>query len=106
MRVFTAAMSISLGTAIAVQAQTPAKVTRILDHRGCSGCHAPVERVVGPSFAEIRTRYAGKAGVAMLLSGSIRKGSHGRWGEIDMPPNLSITDAELKLVLNAILKRN
>ena len=57
----------------------------------CTACHAVDKKLVGPSFADIARRHAGKAD---YLTGKIRSGGSGVWGPIPMPPqNLPEADA-------------
>ncbi len=54
----------------------------LLAKNNCTACHAMDRKLVGPSFAEIAKRHAGKAD---YLAGKIRAGSAGVWGPIPMP---------------------
>jgi cytochrome c len=49
----------------------------------CVACHAIDRRVVGPSWAEIAGKHAGKAD---YITAKIRSGGSGVWGAIPMPP--------------------
>jgi S-disulfanyl-L-cysteine oxidoreductase SoxD len=62
---------------------------------GCVACHAMDSKVVGPGFAELAQKYAGRADAADHLAGKIRAGGSGVWGAIPMPPqNVSEADAK------------
>jgi cytochrome c len=61
---------------------------------GCLGCHAPTQRVVGPSFREIAQRYAGDGTAATRLTEKIRAGGVGVWGQIPMPPHPQLNPAQ------------
>jgi cytochrome c len=52
----------------------------------CTTCHGEVNRIVGPGFREIASKYAGRADVETYLAGKIRSGGQGLWGAIPMPP--------------------
>lgn len=73
---------------------------------GCTACHAPDKKTVGPSVKEIAARYKGDAGALATLSSRVRKGSSGVWGAVPMVPvdAKTISDADLKAVLTAWLK--
>jgi cytochrome c len=60
----------------------------------CTACHAMDKKLVGPSFAEIARRHAGKVD---YLAGKIRAGGAGVWGPIPMPAQ-TLPDADLRLV--------
>ena len=60
----------------------------------CTACHAVDKKLVGPSFAEIARRHAGKAD---YLAGKIRSGGAGVWGPIPMPPQ-TLPDTDLRQI--------
>ncbi|WP_374501502.1 c-type cytochrome [Zoogloea sp.] len=73
---------------------------------GCMACHSVDKKLVGPAFKDIAAKYKGQADAMAKLSDKVRKGGSGVWGPIPMPPNpeAKITDAELKTVVEWILK--
>ena len=78
-------------------------VQKLLNANACVGCHAPEKRVVGPSFKEIAARYSGDAGAAPRLVAKVRAGGAGIWGQIPMPPNPGIPDADLQTIVDWVL---
>ncbi len=60
----------------------------------CAACHALDKKLVGPSFAEIARRHAGKTD---YLVGKIRSGGAGGWGPIPMPPQ-TLPEADLRQI--------
>jgi cytochrome c len=63
----------------------------------CVACHAPDQRLVGPSFREVAGRHAGRADAVSYLAGKIRAGGAGVWGAIPMPPQ-PLADAEARTI--------
>lgn len=55
----------------------------LLQKNTCTACHAPDRKLVGPSWAEVAKKHAGKGD---YIAGKIRAGSTGVWGSIPMPP--------------------
>lgn len=53
----------------------------LADEKGCMGCHAIDEVLVGPSFQSVAAKYAKKE----EFVSSILQGSEGKWGEVPMP---------------------
>lgn len=51
----------------------------------CTACHGVENKIVGPGFKEIATKYAGRGDAEAYLLGKIRAGSQGVWGPIPMP---------------------
>lgn len=69
----------------------------------CTACHGVSERVVGPGFREIGTRYAGDAGAATRLAAKVKGGGSGAWGTIPMPPQGHVKDADVQAIVQWIL---
>jgi len=71
-------------------------VEKLLGTHGCVACHALDSRVVGPSFKEVAAKYAGDTGAPERLAAKIVAGGQGVWGQVPMPPNAGLSDAEAK----------
>jgi cytochrome c len=69
--------------AAAPAAAAPAMPNDLLARNSCTACHAPDRRTIGPGWAEIATRHAGKG---EYLAGKIQSGGSGVWGSMPMPP--------------------
>lgn len=87
-------------TASAAAGPNPADV---LKARACTACHAVASKVVGPSFQEIGTKYASRADASAYLVGRMKEGGVGAWGQIPMPAQPALTDAEAQAVAKWIL---
>lgn len=70
---------------------------------GCTACHQVEARLVGPSYKEVAARYKAEAGAAQMLAAKVRAGSVGTWGQIPMPANAVVSDADLASVIEWIL---
>lgn len=55
----------------------------LVQKHGCIACHAAGSKLVGPSWADIAKKHAGKL---EYLAAKIRSGGSGIWGAIPMPP--------------------
>ncbi len=66
----------------------------LLSKYSCTACHAMDKKLVGPSFADIAKKHAGKAD---YLAGKIKNGGSGVWGPIPMPAQ-SLSEAEAKTI--------
>jgi S-disulfanyl-L-cysteine oxidoreductase SoxD len=60
----------------------------------CTACHAAAQKMIGPSWAEIAKKHAGNVD---YLSGKIRAGGVGAWGNIPMPPQ-SLSEADARVL--------
>jgi cytochrome c len=76
---------------------TPALADQALaTAKNCMACHAVDKKLVGPSYKEVATKYAGQAGAADRLAAKILKGGSGVWGPVPMPANAQVNEAEAK----------
>lgn len=87
----------------AAPAQDP--VQRLLADNACLGCHGVDQKIVGPSFKEVASRYAGDAAAKAKLAAKIRTGGAGNWGNVPMPPHAALTDAQLAALTDWVLAR-
>lgn len=57
----------------------------LLNQHACTACHALDKPLIGPAYAEIARRYAGRADRQTYLQGKIVGGGSGVWGSVPMP---------------------
>lgn len=69
----------------------------------CAACHAPDKKVVGPAWQDIATKYKGQADAADKLAAKAKAGGKGVWGQIPMPPNPTVPDADMKTLITWVL---
>ena len=70
---------------------------------GCSVCHSNDKKIVGPAYQDVAAKYKGDAGALAKLTEKVKKGGSGVWGPVPMPPNPSVSDADIKTILTYIL---
>ena len=75
----------------------------LLKKSGCTACHAVDKKVVGPSYKEVAAKYRGDAKAPAMLAEKVKKGGSGVWGPVPMPPNASVSDADIKTLVTYIL---
>jgi cytochrome c551/c552 len=63
----------------------------------CTACHGVDSKIVGPGLREIAAKYATRADAEAYLTGKIKSGGQGVWGQIPMPPQ-TISDNDAKLL--------
>ena len=94
------AMSLSLLVAAA-----PAMASmELASKNACMGCHAVESRVLGPSYKEVAAKYAGQKEAEAALAKSIKAGGVGRWGQIPMPAQAQLSDADAKALAAWVLR--
>jgi len=69
----------------------------------CTACHAVDKKVVGPAFKEVAAKYKGNAKAEAMLIEKVKKGGVGTWGQVPMPPNSTVPDADVKILVKWVL---
>ncbi|MGF6858464.1 c-type cytochrome [Paraburkholderia sp. CI3] len=69
----------------------------------CMGCHAVDRKLVGPSFQQIAAKYKGDAQAPAKLARKVKDGGSGVWGMIPMPAHQSMSDADIRAVVDWVL---
>ncbi|MEJ6002210.1 c-type cytochrome [Paucibacter soli] len=83
-----------LQRAVEPAAKAPGAPMALLNKSSCTACHAVAGKLVGPSFQEIAKKHGERGDAVSYLSGKIRSGGVGVWGQIPMPAQtLSEADA-------------
>jgi len=52
--------------------------------------------MVRPSWQDVRKKYASDGEAENRLVTKVKKGSKGVWGEVKMPPNVTVKDADIR----------
>ncbi|MDZ7653042.1 MAG: c-type cytochrome [Burkholderiaceae bacterium] len=71
--------------------------------KNCLACHAADKKVVGPSYKDVAAKYAADKDAVAKLSKKIREGGVGSWGQIPMPANPQVSDAEAQTLAKWVL---
>lgn len=71
--------------------------------KSCMACHATDKKLVGPAYKDVAAKYAGDKTAAAKLATKIQKGGAGVWGQIPMPANPQVSDAEAKQLAEWVL---
>ena len=69
----------------------------------CTACHGMTNKVVGPGFAEVTSKYKGDAKAEAHLINVIKNGGTGVWGSGYMPPHGHIKDNDIKKIVDWVL---
>jgi len=69
----------------------------------CLACHAVATRVMGPAYQEVANKYKGQKGAESSLVASIKKGGSGKWGQVPMPAQPQLSEADAKALAKWIL---
>ena len=64
--------------------------------KNCMSCHAVENKLVGPSYKDVATKYKGDKSAVDKMATKIIKGGAGVWGPVPMPANAQVNEAEAK----------
>lgn len=100
-KIFALAALVSL--ALPSLATDQATAMDIAKKNGCLACHALDKKLVGPAWNEVGKKYAGDPAAAEQLVVKVKKGTKGTWGAVPMPPNATVKDADIKVLVDFVL---
>jgi cytochrome c len=90
--------------AVGVMVSAPAMADLALAKKSnCMSCHMVDKKMVGPSYQDVAKKYAGNADAPKMLAEKVKKGGKGTWGQIPMPPNAAVKDADIEKLVKWIL---
>ena len=90
----------------ALAATAPASASEALAKKhNCLACHAVDKKVVGPSYKDVANKYRGDKSAEAKLIEKVKKGGAGVWGQVPMPPNATVPDADLKALVQWVLSQ-
>lgn len=93
-------------SAAAVMSTVPAFANQELaTKKNCMACHAIDKKLVGPAYKEVAAKYKGDAGAAAKLAAKVIKGGTGVWGQVPMPANPQVNEAEAKQLVAWVLSQ-
>ena len=100
MKLFPVLALVAAATAISAPAVADEALAKA---KNCLACHATDKKVLGPSYKEVAAKYAGQKDAADKLAAKVIKGGVGVWGQIPMPANAQVNEAESKKLVAWIL---
>jgi cytochrome c len=103
MKKFVSALALGGLAALAAAPASAQNVDDLLKKHACLSCHAVDKKLVGPSYKDVAAKYRGQAGAEKSLAEKVKKGGQGVWGQIPMPPNPNVSDADLNAMVKYIL---
>lgn len=92
-RILSAIAFVTAGFAVSMPALADLQLATA---KNCMACHAVDKKLVGPSYKDVATKYAGQKDAADKLATKIIKGGSGVWGPVPMPANAQVNPEEAK----------
>jgi cytochrome c len=98
-RIILSAATVLLAAALPAQASE-----ELAKKHACVACHVVKgPKTVGPAYVDVAKKYAGQKDAAAKLEEKVKKGGQGVWGQVPMPPNPAVPDADVKALVKWIL---
>ena len=94
------AVTLAAGVALPAVAQE-----ELAKKHNCLACHAVDKKVVGPAYKDVAAKYRGDKTAEAKLVEKVKKGGVGVWGQVPMPPNATVPDADVKSLVKWILSQ-
>jgi len=70
----------------------------------CTTCHVVKgPKTIGPAYADVAKKYAGQKDAEAKLVEKVKKGGSGVWGQVPMPPNSAVPDADVRALVKWVL---
>ena len=93
-------------SAAAVVATIPSQASEALAKKhNCLICHTVDKKVIGPSYKDVAAKYRKDKAAEASLFDKVKKGGQGAWGQVPMPPNPTVPDADIKALVKWILSQ-
>jgi cytochrome c len=90
--------------ALAALAAHPAQASdQLAKKHNCLACHTVDKKMVGPSYKDVAAKYRSDKTAEAKLIDKVKKGGAGVWGQVPMPPNPNLPDAEARALVKWIL---
>lgn len=97
-----AALFLALAVAVALPAQAQEELAK---KHNCLACHTVDKKLVGPAYKDVAAKYRNDSGAQAKLVAKVKNGGQGVWGQVPMPPNPQVPDAELNSLVKWILSQ-
>jgi cytochrome c len=83
---------------------SPAFANKALaEKNACMACHDIAVKKVGPAYQDVAKKYAGKPDAVKTVMANIKAGGSGKWGNIPMPAQAQLSEADLKTLATWIV---
>jgi cytochrome c len=89
--------------ALAGAALPAAASEQLAKKHNCLACHPVDKKMVGPSYKDVAAKYRSDKGAAAKLAAKVKNGGQGVWGNVPMPPNGAVPDADVNALVKWIL---
>jgi|SRR5690606_1476398 len=98
-----AIISIAVAATLATLAGGAYADADLAKKKNCMACHAVDKKLIGPAYKDVAAKYKSDESAIPTLVEHVRKGSVGIWGQIPMPANPQVSEAEAQTLVKWIM---
>ena len=98
-------IALALGLAAVSLAPQSYAQEELAKKHNCLACHAVDKKLVGPAYKNVAAKYRNDKGAEAKLVEKVKKGGSGAWGQVPMPPNSQVPDADVRALVKWILSQ-
>ncbi|TXL66190.1 c-type cytochrome [Zeimonas arvi] len=95
--------TLSLAVALGLASGAAMASADLAKAKNCMACHAEAKKLIGPAYKDVAAKYANDKDAVAKLSEKIRKGGVGVWGQIPMPANPQVSEAEAETLAKWVM---
>jgi cytochrome c len=95
--------TLSLAVALGLASGAAMASADLAKAKNCTACHAEAKKLIGPAYKDVAAKYANDKDAVAKLSEKIRKGGVGVWGQIPMPANPQVSEAEAETLAKWVM---
>lgn len=96
-------LAVVLGASALLSAAPAFADLALATSKNCMACHGVDKKIVGPAYKDVAAKYKGDKAAADRLAAKVIKGGTGVWGQVPMPANTQVSEAESKKLVAWIL---
>jgi cytochrome c len=96
-------LAVALGAATVMAAPPAFADLALATSKNCMACHGVDKKIVGPAYKDVAAKYKTDKAGADKLATKIMKGGSGVWGQVPMPANTQVSEADAKKLVAWIL---
>ena len=85
------------------QTEPQAEGADLIASSDCVACHKVDEKLIGPAYKDVATRYEPNDTTITFLANKIIKGGAGNWGDIPMTPHPQLSEEQAAKMARYIL---
>jgi cytochrome c len=96
-------LAVTLFASLALLSGAAQASADLAQKKNCMACHATDKKLVGPAYKDVAAKYASDKDAATRLAKKIREGGTGVWGQVPMPANPQVSEAEAATLAKWVL---